>query len=303
MGIVSNTEITMDDTCERAHYYRFGMKIEPKFENLGQALQRGLVGHDALAEYYKSLKDGDSVNEAKEVCFSVIKREIMRIMNETPEELEMISQMVALRHLLDGYIEHYRVDTFKVLDIETFNRTSITDDIQYGMRLDLLVEMTSGLYRGEQVLVDHKFLYNFKTMAQLEMDGQLVKYMKTLRDNGFKVSRGMFNQIRYRQMKDMSPDKIFKREWSTPTKTQTETIWGEQRKKAIKLEQKKSLPLEEWDKEATRNLSPMICKWCYFQPVCYTEMSGGNITAKIAVDYQRNTYGYTKTTDLAVIGD
>lgn len=301
--IVSNTEIVMDDTCERSHWFRFGMGIEPKFENLGQALQRGLVGHDALASYYLTLKHGDSVEEAKEACFDVIKTEVMRIMMETPEEMEMISQMVALQHLLDGYIEYYRVETFKVIEVEKFFKTDITPSIEYGMRLDTLVEMTMGPYRGELVLVDHKFLYNFKTQAQLEMDGQLPKYMRTLRDNGYKVTRGMFNQIRYRHMKDMSPDKIFKREWSKPTTIQTDTIWNEQRKKAIKLEAKKSLPIAEWDEDATRNLSQMICKWCYFQPVCFTQMSGGSIDAKIAVDYQRNTYGYTKTTDLAVLGD
>lgn len=291
--IVSNTEITSYSTCRRAHYYRFIMKLEPKEHILSKALFRGIVGHRIWEVYYQALKDGHSVDEAKAMGFAKQEEEINKVVRENPEHYDLIQIVMELRTLFDTYVEVYRVDDFKPLEVETVFQTTMRPGLDYGLRLDVLAEMTKGEYRGDIVVLDHKFLYNFKTPDEIDMDGQLPKYISTVRASGIVTTKGRFNMIRYRSLKNNAPEALFHREWIKPKKAEIDQIWKDQTKVSDEIEYAKQLSPIAASENAVRNMSPYICRSCYFKKLCKLELNGQDISNAVVMDYQPNTYGYT----------
>lgn len=289
--IVSNSEITDFNTCERKHYYRFRLKMEPK--HVSSAIKRGIVGHLALDTYYTHLKVGNSVEVAREAAIETLRDEIIKVARDSPEETELIQTLVGLRQLIEGYVQFYREEPFEVLETESKYTVNLVGDIDFALRLDLLIRFTKGEYRGDKAIVDHKFVYNFKNQAQLEMDVQLPKYIRVLKETGHVVSKGYFNQIRYRQLKDPAPSDIYKREKiARVSRAEMDNVWEEQIKIAKRIAELNSLPIEEHSKEVVRVLNPYTCKFCPFQRLCKLELQEQPITAILAVEYQPNTYGY-----------
>jgi hypothetical protein len=268
------------------------MEIEPRFENLGPALQRGIITHEAMAAYYITKKHGGKLKDCVAAAQEVIKTWIEKIVTEMPTNVKLLETICKIQPLIEGYAEYYGDEKIKVIEVETFHTTRITEDHDYGMRLDLLIEFQDGEYRGDLAIFDTKVVYNFKTQSELDMDGQLSKYVRTLRDNGFVISKGVFDQIRYRSLKDPSPSDIYKRELVKATKTETDRIWHEQAISAREIAYYRSLPKQQFSDEAVRNLSPFTCKYCHFKTLCKSELLGEDITYNVGANYQPNTYGY-----------
>ncbi len=290
---VSNTEVAMFNTCQRSHYYRFRLDVEPRWPNLNRALKRGIVGHEALEAYYIVKMNGGTNEEALEAAFKVINKAVTRQIELDPYDSKAIDDLKQLKGLLMLYPGVYREEPFNVLEVETVHKVPVNETTQYGLRLDLLIELTSGQYKGDFALFDHKFLYNFKTPAELAMDAQLVKYKHTLRSKGFKVARGYFNQVRTRQLKDPLPTDLFRREMVQPSYKETERIWNEQAITAEKIARLKELPREVHSDAVVRNLNPLVCRSCMFQTLCKAEMNGDPIKNILISDFQKNTYGYS----------
>lgn len=264
---VSNTRTTAHNTCTRQEHYMYNLKITPR--EVGTARYRGIMGHEALAVYYRAMQEGNSLDDCLEAAITVLKVETMRIASDSAEDPEKVIILKEIKNLLKGYMNYWRVEPFKILAIEETMTAPINDGVEYLMILDLLVEMTSGPYRGSLVVVDHKFVYNFKSQVELELDAQIPKYIKTCRENGYFVTRGMFNQIRYRDQKDKSPEKYFLRKDLKSTKVEWETIWDEQRDAAIEI--------AEGNRPVRRSLNTYVCKGCDFALLCKAELRGDNI--------------------------
>lgn len=284
--IVSNTEVTSYSICKRQHYYRFVLDVEPK--RFSRAITRGLIGHEALEMYYKEMKEGSPLETCKKGMLSVVEGHIKRLLHE--EEYELVKVFHHLRKLLDVYAEYYSAEPFRIIAVEDEFSTSITDSIKYALKLDLLIEFTKGEFRGDFAVIDHKFVYNFKSQAELEMDGQIPKYVKTVKDTEYYVTKGFFNQVRYREMANPSPKDLFRRTISKPKPIQTERIWTEQHDLAVEIAEVK----QRSDYDPPRSLSYVVCRDCYFQPLCYTELIGEDITEMIHTNFQKNTYGYSE---------
>jgi len=269
------------------------MDIEPRFNNLGPAIARGLVGHAALDSFYTAKQRGYSHDDCVEAAWATINEKLTWIVTEWPEDTDLIKVVVKVKELLDAYFSVFSTDDFKVHAVEKFYQAPITEHDSYGMRLDLLIEMTSGPYRGDFIVVDNKFVYNFKTPKELAMDGQLSKYVKTVRASGIIVTKGMFNQIRYRELKAPSFDDLYRRTIVKVSPTKADNIWKEQQKCTTEISKVKSLPLIQQSELAVRNLSPFTCKYCHFQTLCNLELEEKDITSELVANYQPNTYGYT----------
>ncbi len=265
---VSNTRTTVHNTCTRQEYYIYDMKITPRVPSI--AKYRGTMGHEALAAYYRAMQDGYSLDDCLDAAITVLKVETMRIASDSAEDPELVNILKQIKNLLKGYMNYWRVEPFKVLAVEETMTAPINDDAEYLMILDLLVEMTSGKYKGSLVVMDHKFVYNFKSKVELELDAQLPKYIKTCRANGYFVTRGIFNQIRYREQKDQSPEKYFLREDLKSTKTEWDTIWEEQTDAAIEI--------AAGTRPVRRSLNSYVCKGCDFANLCKAELRGDDIT-------------------------
>lgn len=276
MQIISNSEITSYNLCKRQWYYSYVLEIGPKM--LPLAMYRGVIGHAALEPYYLLMKDGASIEECKAAAKDVLRKEAMRISTECPTEFERIGIVAELTRIIDAYAEFYRKEPFKVIAVESVYSTPIVpDELSFGMVLDLLVEMTAGEFRGDFIVIDTKFVYNFKSIDELELDAQLPKYIKTVRDNGILVSKGIFNQIRYRELNNPKPDQVFRRTPARINKAATDIIWAEQRDAAVEISSNPAPP--------RRTLSPFICKGCLYKKLCRADMLGQDTTNMIAAEF------------------
>ncbi len=264
---ISGTEITAYNICGKQHDYMYNQEIGPK--SYSEPIYRGVVGHEALAAYYQGLKDGYSFEECKELAYAVVINELTKVVQETPEDFTKMKLLKNLKDLLETYFAVYAVEPFKVLSVETvYTAPIIPGKLQFGMILDLLIEYTSGPQRGDIVVMDHKFVYNFKTEADLSMDAQLPKYIKAVQANGFYVTKAVFNQIRYRSIENPKNSDLFQRTPLPATKFQIDSVWEEQSEIAVEI-------LEN-PKKPRRTQSPLVCKGCFYRPLCLAEQQGSN---------------------------
>lgn len=290
--IISNAQISTKLLCDKAHDYRYRLNKEPKV--LAPALYRGVLGHSALETYYRNIKDGKTVDESRGAALSVLDKEISRIASETPEEFERVQLVLKLRKLIEAYAEVYRIEPFKVLEVEQDYRTPVDLDVEYVLRLDLLVEMTKGEYRGDLVVTDHKFVYNFKSALDIQMDAQLPKYIKTLRENGYFVTKGMFNQVRTRDLKNPKIEDLFRRDIFKSNKDEIEQIWTEQKIVANQISNNAKNP----GYVPVRTMSLQVCRFCAFQGPCKAELNGDDVTQLLEANYQES-HSPLRQTDLS----
>lgn len=230
------------------------------------------------------MQEGGSTDDCLKAAKAVIDSRILQVIMESPEEYEKVTLLSELSTLLEAYAEFYRTESFEVIAVEKVYQANIAEGIEYAMKLDLLVKWTAGKYRGDYELIDHKFVYNFKDSTELEMDGQMPKYIKTLKLNGITISKASFNQIRYRQMKEFDPNKVFLRVPARLHPYKTEAIWNEQKKYAIEIVHNPAEPL--------RTLSLVSCRGCYFHEICNADLMGQDTKNILSTRYQTSTYGY-----------
>lgn len=284
--IISNSEVASKNLCDKQHDFRFNKLLQPR--TVSGPLGLGILGHEAFEAYYNEMMQGSPVDLCKKAAHSVLHAEIVRTSTETPEDYERLQDIAYLVKLFDGYAEVYRQEPFRILAVEKEYQTPISDDIYYGLKLDLLVEFISGKYRGDFVVVDHKFVYNFKTQLDIDMDAQIPKYIKVLRDHDIIVTKGLFNQVRYRRMKAPQPSDIYQRSWLKANKEETEQIWKEQLIVAKQIVRAREDP----SYVPIRTLSLLVCRSCSFQAPCKAELNGDNIDKMLAANYIKSTYGY-----------
>lgn len=283
MKLISNTEVSTFNECELKHDYMYGQEIGPT--NMSEPLYRGTVGHALLAEYYTKILEGESRESALAAVWSLWTRELTAVASDV-NKFNIIQD---LRRILSGYFDFYQVEPFKVLAVEKIYDTLLFQaivpdtnyDVHYGAILDLVVEWTQGPEAGKIKIIDHKFVYNFKSMDELQVDAQQPKYIKVLQEQGISVNGGIFNQIRTREIKNPRFDQLFNRTPVPYQQTAIDTVWTEQ-KKTIK----KILNIPSDSDYPTRALTTMTCKMCDFKRLCKAEMNGDSTTTMRKIEFK-----------------
>ncbi len=271
--IISNTEITSYNTCKRQHYYMYGMQIEPREYPIH--IRRGEVGHSVLEQYYLYRKAGLNHTESLHFANEVI---LLELSETDPEDYETINMLADLSKLMAQYFIYYENDQFNIISVEKMISAPLIEDIDFGLYVDLIVEITTGPHRGEIVIWDHKFVNNFKSNDDLKLDGQQPKYVKTAQLNGIPVKRSIFNQIRYRKMKDPKPEDLFRRSPLISSKKAISTIWNESTTAAVEIAAN-THPIR-------RTLSYSACKFCFFKDLCMTELAGEPVETMLKTNYK-----------------
>lgn len=279
--LISNSEINTFLNCQRKHFYSFRKGLAPRTHS--KALTRGIVGHEALETYYTAKKNGASKNDCLAVALEVI---------DTNTDIydEYTAELLQLRDVIRRYVEYYWDEPWSVLEVESQHEGPFFENVSYGMKLDLLVEVTAGREKGQIHLIDHKFVYDFWSDREIQMNAQLNKYIKTLRDNGFPVRKGILNQIRYRKLKDPKPDSLFRRDAIVLSPYEIESFYLEARKVAREINRLYQLTEEEHREYTMMRIDKETCGKCSFQPLCKISLQGQDTTRTEKAIYQRNTY-------------
>jgi hypothetical protein len=288
MLIVSHSEVDQYLSCERKHYYAFGKKLQGA--RTSDSLQRGTMGHAVLEAYYKTLQTTKDPDQARLSGFARL-AEYIRVPGI---DLGLLSD---LQELCARYFDYAPTldETFEILYVEEEFRLNITDEIEYPYKPDLIVKDKA---TGRIYVIDHKFLYNFYQVDDMKISPQLAKYMGALRANGINVHSGLYNMLRWRKVKDISPEASFKREGVKITNTRIAITFREQVEAMEQIGALKVMPLRDWEKIVLRTASSFNCKNCSFLNLCTLDLDGQDTTMAEKYDYVPNTYHYDQVESL-----
>lgn len=270
-------------SCQRKHFYSFVERLAPK-NGYSVAITRGVVGHDALAEYYTRKQAGDTKAECLVSALQVVD-------NSYEEFPDMWNEFKQLKNVITRYVEYYWDEAWIPVEIERQHETFLENKtgLSYGMRLDLLAEVNNSL-----VLIDHKFVYNFFTDKELAMSAQLQKYLYTLNRNGIPVKTVVVNQIRYRELKNPDSSMIFRRSYIHSTETERSRVMDEHKKVALNIQYLKNIEPDQHFRLTEMSLDKNTCGSCTFQPVCKDYLQGKDSSKTKEILYKNNTYLYDK---------
>jgi hypothetical protein len=293
---VSNSE-ALSLSCPRRHMYAFhpDFHLEPK--QLSKALQRGNIGHAALEAAFKVIMEGGTEGEAALAANSKL-IEFMQLAFET----EDANMRIVTTELLTLIPEYLSSDEFK----EFISSVSILG-VEYGVelvlpggtilpgRLDLLVKWTKGSWKGETVVVDNKFVYNFWSEDDFRMNSQIPSYVAAIREvmPDAVVKRGVINQIRWRHN---AQDK-FKMTPLPVSRAEAAVIIENHELLAAQAIKQRNTPVEEIKRTTPRMLSKYTCDKCPFKDLCKADLLGRDIESIIKMDYRPNSYGYDGVDD------
>jgi PD-(D/E)XK nuclease superfamily len=259
----SHSEVEAYLMCQRRHYYSYGEMLQGKTQD--ERLIRGIIGHEILAEYYRSLQLGATHKEAATAGSLLLWPLISQF-----QLFDDVKFGTNLSVLLSHYFQVYENEEIEVLAVEQAYDVPLTEDFTIPVVLDLIARLPG---RGVQLL-DHKFTYDFYNVDKLDLSPQLPKYVAALDGLGIHVDGMMYNELRTRETKDNKvniADK-FRRTPLVSTPNKVVTIMREQMIAARRIGELKTMGKEEWEQNVLRN--PMACNICPFDTLCSADLEG-----------------------------
>lgn len=290
--VISHSEVETYLLCEQRHFYAFGdntfgdlQGLEPL--NLSDALYRGIVGHSALEAFYKAIKEGKPYDTAAEMS----SQECMVWSTKPNPKYNILADLNG--RILPRYFEYAK---------EKFNEGWRPEYVENEFRLKFKVsEETTYIYpfkpdvimrdpNGNLWVWDHKFVYNFYSQEEINLLPQIPKYIGALRALGLHIVGGYYNQLRWREVKDLSAHNRL-----DPFKPSDERVVNAFRQQIRVMEKIASLKegsYEDWEQNLNRTLNGMVCKSCSFKHLCATMLNGSDGKLMRKVEFRANSYGY-----------
>ena len=155
-------------------------------------------------------------------------------------------------------------------------------DSRYPFVVDMIMEDKD----GKIVVIDHKFVYDFYTPEQTDLQPQIPKYIGALRAMNYPVAYGAYNMLRTRKLKTPAADSMQYFMILKPNKDRVLNTFMEQLGVAAEIQALKELPIEEQSKRAYRTANKMVCQSCSFRDICSTELMGGNTELMLKTEYK-----------------
>ncbi len=282
----SNSSYIDWNTCRRKYFNTYVLKIETRKKP--KALSIGIVSHDALKAFYLARKEGASVEEARTAANELL----LDYLNNKVEEFGL-DRIILVKRVINAYIDYYGEDAnWEILDVERAYYLPLTDGFDMPMRLDLLVRERS---TGKIRLVDSKLTYDFYQPIKENMNPQFPKYIAALAANGVYVDSVMTNQLRYREMKDMSGINLFRRTYPQVTRTKIQQTLAMHLTSARQAKTFHDLPREAQERAATMLLKPDVCKFCSFADLCEAQLDGVDTNVFVPSRFKTRSYSYDLT--------
>jgi hypothetical protein len=304
---VSHSEAESFLQCQRRWLYGYGWNLTKKQH--GTALTRGTAGHKVLEEFYNAWlywqwSDEDVSSEPSE------QRKLEMRWNtaytaafDTLTYLEQQCQVGdesgsrTLREMITTYFEHepFVSQGYEVLAVEQeFTLEYDEEGIAYPFVVDLILRDP----QSKIVVVDHKFQYDFLTIADMQVMPQLAKYVGSIRALGLPADYAVYNQLRYRTKKNPSWTDIVRQSEVPLTPTRIVRTFNEQVKTAARIIEFKNKTPEQQNEDALRVGVKMICKSCPFKDLCAEDLQGGNVKTLINAEYTQKTRRVFKPSEL-----
>jgi CRISPR/Cas system-associated exonuclease Cas4 (RecB family) len=289
MPSVSHSEVDSYLLCRRKHYYGYGLSLERVATS--QSLATGTAGHAILETFYKYILENGDTPEEQAVAFDqgvvLAEHKYHEIVEDGYEEA---SNRATLHDILFNDEWGYFANEFMVrngwtvLAIEQEFNLVYDDETEasYPLVIDMIVRDPN----GQMVVIDHKFVYDFYTPGQTDLQPQIPKYIGALRAMNYEIAYGAYNMVRTRKLK--TPDAASMNYFMIlkPNTDRVLNTFMEQLGVAAEIQQLKQLSLEEQSKRAYRTANKMVCQSCSFRDICSTELMGGNTQLMLQTEYK-----------------
>jgi hypothetical protein len=291
MPSVSHSEVDSYLLCRRKHYYGYGLSLERI--STSHSLATGTAGHRILEAFYKAILEKHTWDEA----LSTAQTEYELIVDEGYENVSNRADLHdMLFHEEWGYFanEYMVRNGWTVLAVE--QEFSLIYDEETQASYPFVVDMIMRDSDGKYVVIDHKFVYDFYTPSQTDLQPQIPKYIGALRAMNHEIAYGAYNMIRTRKLKTPEPDNMSYFMILKPNTDRVLNTFMEQLGVAAEIQQLKQLSLEEQNKRAYRTANKMVCQSCSFKEICSTELMGGNTQLMLKTEYkirERRAIGVT----------
>lgn len=289
MPSVSHSEVDSYLLCRRKHYYGYGLSLERVTQS--NSLATGVAGHKILEIFYQTILDlGETVQEQKN-AFDEALRSAQHAYEEIVEDgYEDADRRNTLHNILFnedyGYFanEFLVKNNYRIMAVEAEFNLMYDEDTEstYPFVVDLIVQDPEGRY----VVIDHKFVYDFYTPEQTDLQPQIPKYIGALRALNYEIAYGAYNMLRTRKLKEPTADSNNYFMILKPNKERVVNTFMEQLGVATEIQALKELSLEEQDKRAYRTANKMVCQSCSFRDICSTELVGGNVELMKKTEYK-----------------
>lgn len=289
MPSVSHSEVDSYLMCRRKHYYGYGMSLERI--STSQALATGTAGHRILEAFYAGLLSVSDTAEGQLKNFDVgLEEAVVTYQKILDEGFEEPSNRVTLKDSLFHEEWGYFANEFivrkgwRILAVEA--EFSLVYDTETDSRYPFVVDMIAQDTEGKHVVIDHKFVYDFYTPGQTDLQPQIPKYIGALRAMGHEISYGAYNMVRTRKLKTPEPSSMQYFMILKPNIERVLNTFTEQLGVAAEIQTLKELTLEDRNKRAYRTANKMVCQSCSFKDICSTELVGGNTQLMLKTEYK-----------------
>lgn len=273
---VSHSEVDTFLRCNRQHYYGYGLGIESK--RTSDSLQRGTLGHLALEYFFKCLMDGGTFEEAQTAAMAVLTKTMQADPIVAPPVFQVIDT-------LQYFYQAYPFHGWTVLGVEQEYMLSIWDGLDFPVVIDLVIQDMW----GKIWVIDHKIMYDFMSYEDSELQSQLPKYVAAMRASGHTVDKAGYNILRYRKMKENTPETRHKFVELRLTDHRVITTFREQAISARRIQEYKRMPLADWSASAVRIQNKLVCNHCPFRTLCIAELNDYQPQLVLDSDYQTRT--------------
>lgn len=177
--ITTHSMIKTFRRCPRQAKYKYVERLKPKV--LGKPLRRGTWIHSLLEAKYKG-EDWEEDHERQTKKFHLLFDEEKEAMGDLPNEMY---------RLMKSYLWHYKIDDWKVHEVEFTLEAELPDGSLYRGKIDLLIEDQYGLW-----IVDHKSHARLPDLSFRLLDAQSALYVWAAHKNKIPVQGHIWNYIK-----------------------------------------------------------------------------------------------------------
>jgi len=289
MPSVSHSEVDSYLLCRRKHYYGYGLSLERV--TTSQSLATGTAGHRVLEAFYRHLLELASTAEGQLERFDIaLKRAEEEYDAIIAEGFEEPSNRAQLFDILFNHDWGYFANEFMVRNgwtiVAVEKEFSLVYDEESDSKYPFVVDLVVRDPKGDYVVIDHKFVYDFYTPAQTDLQPQIPKYIGALRALDYQIAYGAYNMLRTRKLKTPASDSMQYFMMLKPNPDRVLNTFMEQLGVAAEIQALKELSIEEQDKRAYRTANKMVCQSCSFREICATELMGGNTELMLRTEYK-----------------
>ncbi len=287
MSKISHSQVEAWLMCQRRWYYSYALKLEKK--QTSTVLVRGTAGHAVIEAYYREILNGGNHHTAL-----VIAKARFAELAARPEGVgdEMLvnggfKNMSLGQLLFDFYFQHepFVSQGYEVLAVEYDSELSYDE----GSSMPFIVDLILRDPYGKIVVVDHKFIYDFLSDNDVAVSPQIKKYIAALRAQGLPADYGIYNQLRWRKIKDPTSKTQLQTHEFHPNDIEVYRVASEQIAAANQIATLKSLPIEDVEKTVLRVGYKKTCQSCDFMSLCTDDLAGRNTRLTIETDYKPKT--------------